>query len=90
MSGELDMYIILVACFSLCCVLGVFFFSISSFFPSGAKMQSICDECAITLNKNTVPGDTSALNPGGVRLGSSALTTRGFNISHFNQVKCLY
>jgi glycine hydroxymethyltransferase len=53
---------------------------------SGAKMQSICDECAITLNKNTVPGDTSALNPGGVRLGSSALTTRGFNASHFHQV----
>jgi glycine hydroxymethyltransferase len=53
---------------------------------SGAKMQSICDECAITLNKNTVPGDTSALNPGGVRLGSSALTTRGFNVAHFHQV----
>jgi glycine hydroxymethyltransferase len=53
---------------------------------SGAKMQSMCDECAITLNKNTVPGDTSALNPGGVRLGSSALTTRGFNVAHFHQV----
>lgn len=53
---------------------------------SGAKMQTICDECAITLNKNTVPGDTSALNPGGVRIGSSALTSRGFNVAHFHQV----
>ena len=49
-------------------------------------MQAICDEVAITLNKNTVPGDTSALNPGGVRLGSSALTSRGFNVDHFHQV----
>jgi glycine hydroxymethyltransferase len=53
---------------------------------SGSKMQAICDEVAITLNKNTVPGDTSALNPGGVRLGSSALTSRGFNVNHFHQV----
>ena len=34
----------------------------------------------ITLNKNSVPGDTSALFPGGVRLGAHALTSRGFNV----------
>ena len=33
---------------------------------------------AITLNKNSVPGDKSAVVPGGVRIGSPALTTRGF------------
>ena len=53
---------------------------------SGSKMQVICDHCSITLNKNTVPGDTSALNPGGVRIGTPALTTRGLNESHFRQV----
>ena len=48
-------------------------------------MQSICDHCSITLNKNAVLGDTSALNPGGVRIGTPALTTRGFNEEHFRQ-----
>jgi glycine hydroxymethyltransferase len=49
-------------------------------------MQSICDHCGITLNKNTVPGDVSALTPGGVRIGSPALTTRGLVESDFAQV----
>jgi glycine hydroxymethyltransferase len=53
---------------------------------SGAKMQAICDHVSITLNKNSVPGDTSALNPGGVRIGSPALTTRGMTEEHFNQI----
>lgn len=53
---------------------------------SGAKMQTICDHCSITLNKNAVLGDTSALNPGGVRIGTPALTTRGLNEAHFRQV----
>jgi len=53
---------------------------------SGAKMQVMCDNLSITLNKNAVLGDKSALTPGGVRIGSSALTTRGFNEDHFRQV----
>ena len=32
----------------------------------------------ISTNKNQLTGDKSALNPGGIRLGTPALTTRGF------------
>ena len=36
---------------------------------TGAKMEKACDEAHITLNKNAVVGDSSAMNPGGVRIG---------------------
>ncbi len=48
---------------------------------TGSKMEKICDFCHITLNKNTVYGDKSALTPGGVRIGTPAMTTRGFRES---------
>lgn len=35
----------------------------------GARVEKICELCNITVNKNTCPGDKSALNPGGLRLG---------------------
>jgi glycine/serine hydroxymethyltransferase len=38
---------------------------------------------SISLNKNAVPGDISALSPGGVRLGTSALTSRNFKEKDF-------
>lgn len=44
---------------------------------SGGKMQEILDLMNITTNKNSVVGDTSALTPGGIRLGTGAMTTRG-------------
>jgi glycine hydroxymethyltransferase len=53
---------------------------------TGSKMQTICDHCSITLNKNAVLGDKSALTPGGVRIGTPALTTRGLKEDHFRQV----
>jgi len=43
---------------------------------TGSKMEKILDVCNITVNKNTIYGDKSALTPGGVRLGTPALTTR--------------
>ena len=36
---------------------------------SGNKVEKLCDLCNITLNKNAVFGDSSALAPGGVRIG---------------------
>lgn len=53
---------------------------------NGSKMQVLCDLLSITLNKNSVLGDKSALTPGGVRIGAGALTTRGFNQDHFRKV----
>ena len=53
---------------------------------NGAKMQTICDHSSITLNKNAVLGDKSALTPGGVRIGAPALTTRGLKETGFEQV----
>lgn len=44
---------------------------------SGGKMQELLDLMNITTNKNSVVGDTSALTPGGIRLGTGAMTTRG-------------
>lgn len=53
---------------------------------SGGKFSAVCDQVAITLNKNTVHGDKSAFSPGGVRIGTPALTTRGFREKEFDQV----
>eukprot|EP00897_Mesotaenium_endlicherianum_P000224 jgi/Mesen1/10201/ME000766S09564 len=52
----------------------------------GARAEKVMDLASITLNKNSVPGDKSAVVPGGVRIGSPALTTRGFQEHDFVQV----
>lgn len=49
----------------------------------GARVEKILDMASITLNKNSVPGDKSALVPGGIRIGSPAMTTRGFGEKEF-------
>lgn len=53
---------------------------------TGSKFEKLTELCNITLNKNTVPGDTNAHSPGGVRIGTCALTTRGFKEEHFEEV----
>ncbi|KAL7610183.1 serine hydroxymethyltransferase 3, chloroplastic [Lactuca sativa] len=49
----------------------------------GARVEKVLDMASITLNKNSVPGDKSALVPGGIRIGSPAMTTRGFTEKEF-------
>ena len=53
---------------------------------TGSKFEKVCDAVSITLNKNCVPGDRSAVTPGGVRIGTPALTTRTMVESDFEQV----
>lgn len=53
---------------------------------TGARAEYILEEISIACNKNTVPGDKSALNPSGIRLGTPALTTRGLVESDIDKV----
>ena len=45
---------------------------------TGSKFENACDQAHITLNKNTIIGDKSAVTPGGIRIGTPAVTTRGY------------
>ncbi len=54
---------------------------------SGKQAQEALDRVNITLNKNMVPDDSrSPMDPSGIRLGTPALTTRGFRESDMEQV----
>mmetsp|Transcript_11331 Transcript_11331/g.23952 ORF Transcript_11331/g.23952 Transcript_11331/m.23952 type:complete len:473 (+) Transcript_11331:90-1508(+) len=53
---------------------------------TGSKYEKACDHVCITLNKNCVPGDRSAITPGGVRIGAPALTTRKMCEEDFEQI----
>ena len=53
---------------------------------TGSKYEKCCDFVNITLNKNCVPGDRSAITPGGVRIGACALTTRKMCEPDFEQI----
>lgn len=52
----------------------------------GARVERVLELANISVNKNTVPGDVSALVPGGIRMGTPAMTTRGFTDEDFEQV----
>ena len=54
---------------------------------SGREVQEALDRCGITLNKNCVPGDRrSPFQTSGVRIGTAAMTTRGYTAEDFCRV----
>lgn len=46
----------------------------------------ILDLAGIVVNRNTIPGDRSALSSTGIRLGSTWLTQRGFKEAEFTRI----
>lgn len=52
----------------------------------GARVERVLELVGVAANKNTVPGDKSAMKPGGLRMGTPAMTTRGFATADFKRV----
>lgn len=54
---------------------------------TGKEVEKWLDEAHITCNKNTIPNDPqSPFVTSGIRLGTAAVTTRGFNTDDMDQV----
>merc|ERR1711972_60663 len=53
---------------------------------TGSKVEKVCEAASISLNRNSVHGHASALSPGGVRIGSPAMTTRGCTADDFKKI----
>merc|ERR1719373_186966 len=53
---------------------------------TGAKVEKVCEAASISLNRNCVHGDASALSPGGVRIGAPSMTTRGCGLEDFRKI----
>jgi len=54
---------------------------------TGKDAEILLDRAAITVNKNTIPGDPqSPFVTSGIRLGTPAVTTRGFGVEEMERV----
>lgn len=54
---------------------------------TGAEIETALDEVGITVNKNTIPNETlSPFKTSGIRIGTPAITTRGFKEAESEQV----
>jgi glycine hydroxymethyltransferase len=45
---------------------------------TGHKLERLCETIHINLSKTTLTGDKSVATPGGARIGTPAITTRGY------------
>ena len=52
----------------------------------GARVEAVLEQINIACNKNSIPGDNSALTPCGIRIGAPAMTSRGFSEEDFKRV----
>ena len=54
---------------------------------TGREAETLLDRIHITVNKNTIPKETEkAMIASGIRIGSAAMTTRGFKEADFKKV----
>lgn len=65
---------------------------LTNFNITGKFMQNACEEVNITLNKNSIPNEPlSPFVTSGVRIGTAAITTRGFVKEDMDVIaECLY
>ncbi len=62
----------------------------TSFGITGLIAEQTLDKICITVNKNTIPNETEKPSiASGIRIGSAAMTTRGFNDKDFTKVSNL-
>lgn len=52
----------------------------------GARVEAVLERINIACNKNTTPGDKSALTPCGIRIGAPAMTSRGLGEEDFKRI----
>ena len=52
----------------------------------GARVEAVLEQINIACNKNSIPGDKSALTPCGIRIGAPAMTTRGMGEEDFKRI----
>ncbi|OAL46035.1 glycine hydroxymethyltransferase [Pyrenochaeta sp. DS3sAY3a] len=52
----------------------------------GARVEAVLEQVNIACNKNTTPGDKSALTPMGIRIGAPAMTSRGLGEDDFKKI----
>lgn len=53
---------------------------------TGSKMEKLSEYVNISLNKNAIYGDKNPMNPSGIRIGTSAMTTRGMMENDFKKI----
>lgn len=59
----------------------------SSFGLTGLESQTLLEECHITTNKNSIPGDKEKpAYTSGLRIGTPAMTTRGYSETDFANI----
>lgn len=44
---------------------------------SGKEVENVLEKSGIIANRNAISGDTNYVNPGGIRIGTPSITTRG-------------
>ncbi|KAK2738820.1 Serine hydroxymethyltransferase, cytosolic [Onygenales sp. PD_40] len=52
----------------------------------GARVEAVLEQINIACNKNSIPGDKSALTPGGIRIGAPAMSSRGMGEEDFKRI----